>query len=98
MSDQRTHVPVPIPDVDEGQDDADGCRSGVCYDREDCGCYGEDDYCTFCGGSGERVPDHCCDCGGGVYDCTCCGQCGGSVETCSCPLTVQRADGSTLTV
>lgn len=89
MTDQTT-----MPDLD----DEDSCPSGVCHTLEPCYCDTDpedDDHCPYCGGTGERIPDHCCDCGGGEYDCTCCGKCGGTVEICACPITVQLADGTT---
>jgi hypothetical protein len=75
------------------------------YDREDChACdgIGDDGYdpwgCPSCGGSGVVTPDHCCACGGSPY-CTCCPACGAEcIGECRCPVTVQRADGSTITL
>jgi len=63
--------------------------------EEECGCY-EDEDCPSCGGTGWRIPDHCCTCGGGEYDCICCPRCGAqNIGRCPCTLTVQRSDGST---
>jgi hypothetical protein len=79
----------------------------VCAEeREDCHACdgsGEDEYgergeCIECGGAGERIPAHCCQCGGGEYDCQCCRRCGGYAGTCGCPIPVQLHDGSTLTL
>lgn len=49
--------------------------------------------CHSCGGSGWRIPDHCCRCGGSPY-CDCCGRCGKPVATCACPVEVQMSDGT----
>lgn len=87
-----THDPANTPAP------ADRAPCEVCQDDEqECGCYGEDEDCGRCGGSGYAVPDHCCGCGGSPYcvQCSKCGKCGGD---CTCPLTVERADGTTFTV
>ena len=66
---------------------------------EECGCYDEDEDCTACGGTGWCIPPHCCNCGGGEYDCICCPRCGAqNIGKCPCDLTVQKADGGTLTL
>jgi hypothetical protein len=75
------------------------------YVREECGACdgtGDDGYdpwgCPTCGGSGEVTPEHCCACGGPPY-CACCRTCGAScIGDCKCPVTVQLADGGTLTL
>lgn len=64
---------------------------------------GDDDYapdgrCYDCGGSGGRVPTHCCRCGGGEYNCLCCSTCDGDASVCLCKIPVQMSDGSTRTV
>jgi hypothetical protein len=65
---------------------------------EECGCYGEDEDCPACGGTGEHIPDHCCVCGGSPY-CQCCKGCGApNAGGCGCPITVQRSDGTTKTL
>jgi len=76
----------------------------VCaFEREECDCwehgYEDGDGCSRCGGSGWYTPRHCCACGGGEYDCTCCPHCGAqNVGKCPCTLTVTTADGGTLTL
>lgn len=56
---------------------------------------GTDEGCDRCGGRGEIIPDHCCACGGSPY-CQCCPKCGSpNAGHCACPITVQRADGTT---
>lgn len=90
---------VQVEDPEEYYPEDNNCASGGCYEREDCGCYGEDFDCMICGGSGERIPEHCCDCGGNVYQCTCCGTCGSqNIGTCGCQLSILTADGGTRTV
>ncbi|MBY8888038.1 hypothetical protein K7472_24820 [Streptomyces sp. PTM05] len=58
---------------------------------------GTDDGCYECGGTGQTIPDHCCDCGGSPY-CQCCTQCGNYAGTCGCPVTHTRLDGTTTTL
>jgi hypothetical protein len=73
------------------------------YERNECSnCEGSGDDgsswgCMTCDGTGEVVPGHCCVCGGSPY-CTCCRTCEECVGTCKCPVTVQLADGGTLTL
>lgn len=45
------------------------CPSGLCDEAVECDCDGNPD-CWECGGTGEVVPDHCCNCGGSPY-CQC---------------------------
>jgi len=68
----------------------------ICADPEVCDCLDPDE-CSACYGTGQYVPEHCCLCGGSPY-CNCCRTCGECVGTCSCPVTVQLADGGTLTL
>jgi hypothetical protein len=70
---------------------------------EDCGsCDGSgegdswDGVCSWCGGAGQLIPEHCCVCGGSPY-CLCCSRCGGYVGTCTCPITTERG-GKQVTV
>lgn len=82
------------------------CPSGVCNDSQECGaCDGSgddmegvsDDGCYHCGGAGQKVPEHCCACGGSPY-CQCCPTCGGGyVGDCKCPIPTER-DGKQVTV
>lgn len=72
----------------------------ICRDSErECGCGGDDSYdCYSCNGSGWRVPEHCCDCGGSPY-CVKCHRCGASCAGgCDCPITVELESGATLTL
>ena len=92
-------------DVPGITDDHEEPECNVCvHGQQECGnCDGSGDDgsswgCLTCGGSGEVVPDHCCACGGSPY-CNCCRTCGAEcIGDCTCPVTVQRADGSTLTL
>lgn len=88
------HGTEPAPVMDERElEPCDICRDGweECYCDDDADCY-------HCGGSGERIPDHCCACGGSPY-CNCCTRCGAScVGACTCPIPVQISDGTTRTV
>ena len=94
-------------DFDDELVSAEDCPSGACNDTEECGaCEGSGDDgggdfdgrgCDSCGGSGVRVPEHCCACGGSPY-CNCCSKCGARcVGECRCPITTQR-DGKQVTV
>lgn len=68
-------------------------------EREECDCWEWDDEegCSRCGGTGWYIPLHCCECGGGEYDCICCPRCGAqNIGKCPCTLTVATADGGTL--
>jgi hypothetical protein len=95
------HTALDLPAASAAEDD----RCGICAEeRVDCGnCdgsgedmdFGTDEGCEHCGGRGEKIPEHCCNCGGGEYDCHCCSTCGGYAGTCSCPIPVERADGTT---
>lgn len=72
----------------------------ICADgEEECGCHGEyGSGCMSCGGSGYRIPEHCCFCGNGPY-CQCCKRCGAScIGSCRCPIEVLNYDGQPLTV
>ena len=69
----------------------------ICTEPGPCDC-DDPDECERCYGSGVYVPEHCCVCGGSPY-CVCCRACGAEcIGECKCPVTVQRADGSTLTL
>lgn len=84
------------PETEIDEDPCDICESG----GEECmSCEATADYedCYTCGGSGFRIPDHCCDCGGSPY-CDCCKTCKQCVATCKCPVNVAMSDGSTLTL
>ncbi|MFG2245521.1 hypothetical protein [Spirillospora sp. NPDC048823] len=72
----------------------------VCADGpQECSCYGEDPECMLCGGSGEAVPEHCCDCEVVGPYCVACHRCGASCAgNCSCPITIERADGTHVTL
>jgi hypothetical protein len=93
---------APNPTEDDYEFDCDTCRDEW-EDCCDCEGGGEDDYasdglCSSCGGSGGRVPSHCCKCGGSPY-CNCCPKCGGGyVGACKCPIEVQLSDGTTKVV
>jgi hypothetical protein len=64
----------------------------VCEEEVECGCDDEWD-CYSCGGSGYRVPEHCCDCGGSPY-CMVCSRCSAPCAgSCSCPIPVLSYDG-----
>lgn len=71
----------------------------ICADHEEeCGCWGEDRHCSGCNGSGYRIPEHCCSCGGGPY-CQCCKRCGATcMGSCRCPIEVRGFDGDTIGV
>lgn len=75
----------------------------VCADGpEECGCYGElGAECMQCGGSGEAVPEHCCDCEVVGPYCVRCHKCGAecvAANNCNCTYTVERADGTVMTI
>lgn len=78
----------------------------VCADGpEECdGCYGESDEfdpCMRCGGSGVAVPEHCCDCEVVGPYCVRCHKCGAecvAAYNCRCKYTVERADGTLMTI
>jgi hypothetical protein len=85
-------------------DDPETCE--LCEQPEDCSTCdgsgqdmytGTDDGCFECGGTGQVIPEHCCDCGGSPY-CQCCTACGNYAGTCGCPVTVTLADGTTKTL
>jgi len=55
--------------------------------------------CTRCGGSGQAIPDHCCDCRTVGPYCMRCHKCGAECAgNCRCPITVTRADGTVATL
>lgn len=93
----------PTTAVDE---DEEACLSGGCDEWEECSyCEGSgldyewsfDGRCSECGGSGGRVPEHCCVCGGSPY-CVCCRTCSNaSVGYCRCPITTE-IDGKQVTL
>jgi hypothetical protein len=58
------------------------------YDRDECNCWewGDEANCPDCHGTGQRIPIHCCDCGGMPY-CHC-------KDTGTEPITVQLHDGT----
>ena len=98
----------PCPACQPSAPDAEMRPCEICADgpTEECGtCEGSgyDDFsadgrCVDCGGVGAFTPEHCCACGGSPY-CTCCRTCGAScIAACRCPVTVRRADGSTMTL
>lgn len=80
------------------EEDYEACPSGLCFEEVECSCYDEDsEDCWYCDGTGYRVPDHCCACGGSPY-CACCRKCGAAcVGECKCPIPTER-DGKVVTV
>lgn len=100
------HDPQNTP-TDSKSADGEPIECDTCTDGwEDCGACdgsGEDmeaygDACSYCGGRGQVIPDHCCVCGGSPY-CQCCSKCGSpNAGTCSCTMTVQMSDGTTRTL
>jgi hypothetical protein len=85
-----------MADIDERDAGIDECY--ICTGApEECGCEAEDEYCSSCGGSGWRIPVHCCNCGGGEYDCICCQRCGEqNIGRCPCTISVPLQDGGTI--
>lgn len=84
----------------EDQDETETVRCLICADGpQECPCYGEHGReCMACGGTGEAIPEHCCDCEGSPY-CVRCHICGDPCAgNCSCPIPVTRADGSVATI
>jgi hypothetical protein len=77
----------------------------MCEQYEDCSAcdgsgedlYGYSEGCFECGGTGQVIPEHCCDCGGSPY-CQCCSTCGDYAGTCKCKVTVTLLDGTVKTL
>jgi hypothetical protein len=102
--DLKAHLaacPGPCPECGETRHEgkcAEPFECDICAEEVECGCWGEDRGCMSCGGSGYRIPEHCCSCGNGPY-CQCCKRCGAScLGSCRCPIEVLNYDGNLLAV
>ncbi len=81
----------PCPVCADGPQECDGCYGD--------GCDGGGYECVRCGGSGEAIPEHCCDCRVVGPYCARCHQCGAECAgNCGCPIPVTRADGTVVTI